>query len=58
MGATLAKTNKEHGNTKLLEVRSAKIIVATAGAFEHAMCKVRESGGGGRERDDGRRCRG
>lgn len=41
------------GMLKLTDVRSAKVVVATAGAFEHAMCKVsscpgrRGRGGGG-----------
>lgn len=56
VGSTFAKkADNDHQNMKLLEVRSAKIIVATAGAFEHAMCKVRESGGRDKGRDTRRR---
>ncbi len=39
--ATAARVKEDHGKAKLDAVRGADIVVATAGAFEHCMCKVR-----------------
>lgn len=41
IGSTLAmKREGTSGLERLNDVRRANVIVATAGAFEHAMCKV------------------
>lgn len=45
MGSSLSTNNEikdddSRGKRKLAELRAAKIVVATAGAFEHALCKV------------------
>lgn len=34
----------DHGRAKLDRVRAADAVVATAGAFEHCMCKVGRRG--------------
>lgn len=44
VGSSLQAGNEGDGNRglmKLVDVREAKVVVSTAGAFEHAMCKVR-----------------
>jgi len=44
-GATaVAKGKEDRGKVKLDAVRGADIVVATAGVFEHCICKVRPAG--------------
>lgn len=41
VGSSLAPGKDEvRFNQRIADVRAARVVVATAGAFEHAMCKV------------------
>lgn len=42
-GRDESETDDSRVKGKLVKLRAAKIVVATAGAFEHAMCKVRRA---------------